>query len=128
MRNLLSTAPANTSSVIGTINPPVNDPLYTAADPNAAVGKIISMGIQIFFLVAAVATMIYLFWGAFDWISSSGEKEKILKAQNKIMNAVIGLILVVVVFILFNVIMGTVLGGKFGIGNNMQFRLPSINQ
>jgi len=119
MRNLLSTDIVNTSSVIGTINAPVNDPLYTAADPNAAVGKIISMGIQIFFLVAAVATMIYLFWGAFDWISSSGEKEKLLKAQNKIMNAVIGLILVAVVFILFNVIMGTVLGGKFGISNNL---------
>ncbi len=126
MTHLLSDV-VNTSSVIGTINAPVNDPLYTAADPNAAIGKILSMGIQLFFFVAAIATMIYLFWGAFDWISSSGEKEKVLKAQNKIMNAVIGLLLVVVVFVVFNVIMGTVLGGKFGIGNNMEFKLPTIN-
>lgn len=126
MRKLLTDV-ANTSSVIGTIKPPVNDPLYTATDPNKAVGRVISIGIQLFFLVAAVATMIYLFWGAFDWISSSGEKEKLLKAQNKIMSAVIGLVLIVVVFVLFNVIMGTVLGGKFGIGNNLEFTLPTIN-
>lgn len=126
MTHLLSDV-VNTSSVIGTINAPVNDPLYTATNPNEAVGKILSMGIQLFFLVAAIATMVYLFWGAFDWIGSSGEKDKLQKAQNKIVSAIIGLLLVVVVFVVFNVIMGTVLGGKFGIGNNMEFKLPTIN-
>ncbi len=125
MNNLLSDVDA--SSVIGVINPPVDDPLYTSADPNAAIGKILSTGIQIFFFVAAITAMIFLFLGALDWITSGGEKEKISKAQNKIMNAVIGLVLVVVVFVVFTVIMGTVLGGKFGIGKNMEIKLPTIN-
>jgi magnesium-transporting ATPase (P-type) len=116
----------DTSSVIGVISPPVNDPLYTATDPNQAISSLISFGIQIFFFIAGVAMLIYLLWGAFDWITSEGSKEKVQKAQNKIMYAVIGMVLMVVVVVVFNVIMGTVLGGQFGIGSNMQFTLPTI--
>lgn len=115
----------DTSKIIGTINSPVPDPLYSG-DVNTSLGKLISTGIQIFFFIAAIATLIYMMLGAFDWITSSGEKEKISKAQNKIQSAAIGLVLIVVVLVVFNVIMGTVLGGKFGIGDGLQFSLPTI--
>jgi hypothetical protein len=115
----------DTSGVIGTINSPVNDPLYTG-NVNDSMGKLIGTGIQLFFFVAGLATLLYLLWGAFDWISSNGEKEKITKAQNKITSAAIGLILVVVVLVVFNVLMGTVLGGKFGIGDGFTFTLPHL--
>ncbi|MCX6730749.1 MAG: hypothetical protein NTZ55_02790 [Candidatus Roizmanbacteria bacterium] len=125
MKNFLATAPVDTSGVIGKINSPVNDPLYTG-DVNQGLGSLISTGIQLFFFVAGLATLLYMLWGAFDWITSNGEKEKLQKAQNKIQSAAIGLILVVVVLVVFNVIMGTVLGGKFGIGNGFTFSLPHI--
>jgi len=121
MKHLLA---VDASSVIGTINSPVNDPTYTG-DVGTGLGKIFSTGIQIFFLFAGLTTLFYLLWGALDWINSSGEKEKVQKAQNKITSAVIGLVLVVVAFVVFQVLMGTVLGGAFG-GKNMQFKLPSI--
>jgi hypothetical protein len=117
----------DTSGVIGTINPPVSgSPLYTG-DVNASLGKLISTGIQLFFFVAGLATLLYLLMGAFDWITSNGEKEKIQKAQNKIQSAALGLLLLVVVLVVFNVLMGTVLGGKFGIQDGLKFTLPSIN-
>lgn len=115
----------DTSGIIGTINSPVNDPLYTG-NVNDSMGKIISTGIQLFFFVAALATLLYMLLGAFDWVTSSGEKEKLQKAQNKIQSAAIGLVLIVVVLVIFNVIMGTVLGGKFGIGEGLQFTLPHL--
>jgi hypothetical protein len=124
MKNLLA---AGLDSIIGTINAPVNDDLYTNSDVNASLGKLISTGIQIFFFVAALAALLYMLLGAFDWITSNGEKEKLLKAQNKIQSAAIGVVLIVFVLVVFNVIMGTVLGGKFGIGEGFTFRLPSIN-
>jgi len=127
MKNILLSA--DVSNVIGTINPPVDDPLYKG-DVNASLGTLISTGIQLFFFVAGLAALVYLLWGAFDWINSSGEKEKLSKAQNKITSAVIGLILVVVVVVVFNALMGTVLGGKFGFKSGtdgLQFKLPSIN-
>ena len=116
---------AGVSDVIGTIKPPVDNDIYTK-DVNVGLGKLISTGIQLFFFVAGLATLLYMLMGALDWITSGGEKEKLQKAQNKIQSAVIGLILVVVVFVVFNVIMGTVLGGKFGIGDGLQFSLPHI--
>ena len=127
MRHLLA---VDATSVIGTIKPPVDNPLFTAStkdNPGGALGPLISFGIQIFFFIAGLAMLVYLLWGAFDWITSEGSKEKVQKAQNKIMYAVVGMVLMVVVIVVFNVIMGTVLGGKFGIGPNMQFTLPTIN-
>ena len=126
MKNILLSD--SVSNVIGTINSPVNDPLYKG-NVNEGLGLLISTGIQLFFFVAGLATLLYLLWGAYDWISSSGEKEKLEKAQNKIMSAVIGLILVVVVVVVFNLLMGTVLGGKFGWStqnNVLQFTLPHL--
>jgi hypothetical protein len=123
MRKFLA---VNTDSIIGKINPPNNSDLYTG-DVNAGLGKLISTGIQLFFFVAALATLLYMMLGAFDWITSSGDKEKLSKAQNKIQSAAIGLVLIVVVLVIFNVIMGTVLGGKFGIGEGFTFSLPTID-
>ena len=115
--------------VIGTIKPPVDNPLYNG-DVNTSLGTIISTGIQLVFFVAGLATLVYLLWGAFDWISSNGEKEKLQKAQNKITSATIGLILLVVVVVVFYVLMGTVLGGKFGFAigpdGKLQFSLPHL--
>lgn len=124
MKNLLSAK--SVSDVIGTIKPPVEDELYTG-DVNVGLGKLIATGIQLFLFVAGIFTLVYLLWGALDWISSNGEKEKLTKAQNKIQSAAIGLVLVVVVLVVFNVLMGTVLGGRFGIQDGMKFTLPSIN-
>jgi len=76
MKNFLA---IDTSGVIGTINPPVNSDIYTNSDVNVGIGKLISTGIQLFFFVAGIAALIYLLWGAFDWITSNGEKEKITK-------------------------------------------------
>ena len=123
MKNLIA---AGMNDVIGTIKPPVDNDLYTNADVNVGIGKLISTSIQFFIFVAALAALLYMMLGAFDWVTSNGEKERLTKAQNKIQSAAIGLILVVVVLVVFNVIMGTVLGGKFGIGEGFTFQLPTI--
>jgi len=80
------------------------------SDPVAGLGKFIGFGINIFILVAGIFLLFYLLWGAFDWIVSGGEKEKIVKAQNKITNALIGIVLVFVVLTVFNLLAGNILG------------------
>jgi hypothetical protein len=92
----------------GKITPPI--PGLATDSPAEAVGKIIGVGINLFILVSFAFVLLYLFWGAFDWIVSAGEKEKITKAQNKITNAVIGLFLVIGVLTLFSVITDNIFG------------------
>jgi len=117
---------SDVEKAIGKINPPagVKD---IADNPVGGVGKLLSTGIQLFFLVASIALLTYLLWGAYDWVTSGGEKEKLTKAQLKIVNAVVGMLLMVVAMVVFNVIMNNILGGKF-IGPGFTFNIPTIGR
>lgn len=79
-------------------------------DPVTGLGKFIAFGIRIFILVAGMFLLLYLLWGAFDWITSGGDKEKIEKAKNKITNALIGMGLIFVVLVVFIIFAGNMLG------------------
>lgn len=61
-------------------------------------GKLITSGIQIVFIFAGLAVLIFLVWGAFDWILSGGDKEKVAGARRKITNAIIGLFILSVAY------------------------------
>ncbi|OGK63086.1 hypothetical protein A2334_00420 [Candidatus Roizmanbacteria bacterium RIFOXYB2_FULL_38_10] len=111
--------------IFGTVNAPPGSS-FVGNDPVQGVGNLITFFIQISLFVGGIATLIYLLWGAFDWIMSEGQKEKLQKAQSKMMNAVIGLLMIVVAFTIFSFVMGTVLGGKFGIGKDFKITLPQI--
>lgn len=95
--------------LFGGISPP--DAMNVGGDkPVEGLGKFIGFGIQMFILVAGMFLILYLLWGAFDWINSGGEKERLTKAQNKITNALIGILLVFVVLTIFNLLAGNILG------------------
>jgi uncharacterized membrane protein YidH (DUF202 family) len=113
-------------NIFGTVNAPAGSE-FVGNDPVGGAGNLITFLIQIVFLVAGLAALVYLLWGALDWLMSEGQKEKLSKAQSKIVNAIIGLLLVVVAFTVFSFMMGTVLGGKFGIDENFRITIPRIN-
>lgn len=97
------------------------------SDPVAGLGKFIGFGINMFILIAGMFLILYLLWGAFDWIASSGEKEKIAKAQSKITNAVIGIVLVFVVLTIFNLLAGNILGIVVPNGSGgFDIKLPTL--
>lgn len=123
-----------------TANDPAIDALFGGISPPAAMnvggsnpvqglGKFISFGIQMFILMAGMFLILYLLWGAFDWISSSGDKEKLTKAQNKITNALIGMVLVFVVLTVFNLLAGNILGIVVPNGSGgFDIKLPTLGQ
>lgn len=122
MKNFLA---IDTSGVIGVISPPVNDPIYTG-DVNTGFAKIVETGIHFFYFAAGLVTLLYLLWGAYDWISSGGEKEKLQKAQNKIQSAAIGLVLTVVVLVVIATLEQIVLPGVFCIGLTCPIKIPTM--
>lgn len=97
-------------SIFGTIAPPTGTP--AGGDPILGIGKLFSVVIQLVILVAALTTLFQLLIAAINWIGSDGDKEKLIKAQNKILNAVVGLLLVIIAFVIFSVISNQVLGGN----------------
>ena len=121
----LLTQDPSIGAIFGTIVPP---PGSLGGDPIAAISKIGSVALQIIVIIAAFMSLIYMLWGALDWITSGGEKEKLTKAQNKIVNAVIGLIVLIVVFSLFTLVTGQILGNKIidTSGGGWRLIIPTI--
>ena len=109
--------------LIGIITPPVDS---IPSNPQDAIAGFIGLGIKIFMFTAGILMLLYLMWGALDWIVSSGDKEKLTKAQQKIMNAVIGIIVLIFVLVVFRVLTVDILH-IFEDEGFFQFTIPSIN-
>ncbi len=75
------------------------------------VDTIIGNGIRILFVVAAIAFIFIFIWGAFDWIVSGGDKEKLANARKKIIAAITGLTLLALAFVILWVV-GEILNFK----------------
>lgn len=61
-------------------------------------GTLIASALQIVFIFAGLAVLIFIVWAAFDWITSGGDKEKVAGARRKITNAIIGLVLLALAY------------------------------
>lgn len=101
---------ADVSDIFGKVNPsPFIGGGTLANDASAGFAKLIGTAVSLFILGAGLLLLLYMFWGAFDWINSGGDKEKLAKAQSKITNALIGIVLVFGVLVVFGVIAGQIL-------------------
>lgn len=79
-------------------------------DPTTTtIGELIASALQIIFIAAALAVLIYLVIGAFKWITSGGDKDAIGKARGSIVNALIGLFLLALAFFI-TVLVGQIVG------------------
>lgn len=100
--------------VFGTISPPPALQNIISKDPTGAGGISIFLS-KLIVLIYSLATVVLIFmliWGAFEWLTSGGEKEKIDSARIKIINAFIGILLFAVAFAIIQVL-GTFTGFKF---------------
>lgn len=113
------------NDVFGKISPPPGMNIG-GGDPVQALANFVGFVIRTFILVAAAALLIYMFWGAYDWIVSGGEKEKVAKAQQKITNAIIGIILVFVALTVFGLLTGNILGIIINTPEGWQLKIPTM--
>lgn len=119
MRNLLAQTGITNPAI-----PAVSNITSAAPDGGAAGGAIlaryIAVAIQTSLVLGALAVLVYFFIGAFNWITAGGDSSKIEKAQQRILQALIGFA------ILFSVVaILTFIAPVFGI-NFLQ--LEFINQ
>lgn len=98
----------------GEITPPSPLASIVARDASGAFGisHLLSNIIALFYSIAAVVLIFMLIWGAFEWLTSGGDKEKIASARSRIISAIIGIILFAVAFAVIQVF-GRFTGFKF---------------
>lgn len=56
-------------------------------------------------LISALAVLLYLILGGFQWLTSGGDKGKTEQARNKITSALIGLLIVVASWAIFQLVL-----------------------
>lgn len=118
--------PSPFSSTFGKIQPPAPLAGFLAKDPTGAgaLSQFFSNFVALIFSVAGIVLILMILWGAFDWMISEGDKEKVAAARNKIINAVIGIILFAMAFAIIQVL-GAFTGFKFFAGQGTQVQRDS---
>ena len=100
MNNLLAGAPHEISNPI--FGQPLTDLLN--AGPFAFFQKLIPAIIGLGFVIGVIVFVFMMIIGAIQWISSGGDKASVEAARGRVMNAIIGLIVLFVVFALIKLI------------------------
>lgn len=83
----------------GTVKKPSN----VTIPIDTKLGTIIGNLIGIVMIFAAILVLVFLIIGAFSWITSGGDKEKVAGARETILHALIGLVILSVAFIIARV-------------------------
>lgn len=73
--------------------------------------------------LGAIVVLIFFIWGAFEWITSGGDKGKLETARNRITQAVIGLIILVSSYVIIGFIGDVFFDKSFNI---LQPSLPNV--
>lgn len=96
---------------VNTVNFSISRPsIVQITDPSQLLGGLIGL----VFMIAVLASFIFLVWGGVQWIISGGDKAGVEAAQHRIQAALLGLFIVFVSWAIFS-IAGKFLG--FDIGN-----------
>lgn len=68
------------------------------------IGGFVTNILEVIMIVAAIASLVYLFWGGLEWITSGGDKAGTEKAKSKITDAIIGLVIVFSAWAIFQLL------------------------
>lgn len=90
---------------------------------NTALELIFKNVVTIIFTVAAILVLAMLIWGGVEWVLSGGDKEKVGNARKRIINSLIGLLIIGIAFVIVNVV-----GQIVGFNILTQLALPNLNQ
>ncbi len=102
------------SKIFGKITPPDALKGFVGKDVSGAAGisTFLSNLITLIYSMAAIALIFMILWGAFEWLTSGGDKEAVAKARGRIINAMIGILIFAAAFAMLQVL-GTFTGFQF---------------
>jgi len=110
----------------GITNPVIGD-LGTNDSSVSSGGRFIQYTVYLWrasITLGSLAVIAFFLLGAFEWITSGGDKTKVENARNKITSAVIGLVLLVSSFVLLSFLSKLLFAGEFDL---LKLTVPGIN-
>ena len=96
-------------------------PGVTVVPPDTTIGQIVGFLVAFIIVIAFLAALLFIVIGAFQWITSGGDKQRVADARNHIIAAVIGLIIISLTFVIINVILQAL-----GFGNLTNLKIITL--
>jgi len=99
---------------------PYADDVVAEGGGGQVVANIISSLLSVALVVGAIALLLFLVWGAIEWITAGGDSGKIEKARTRITQSIVGILVlssVIAIFMVVQNILGVSLinfGGRSG--------------
>lgn len=91
-----------------------------------SLADIVGFLIKFLFIIAGLAALLFLLLGALSWVTSSGDKENVKKAQDKIQAAVVGLVVIIAVLAIIVTLEQIVFNQKLCLGISCPINIPSL--
>jgi len=88
--------------------------------------QVLTFLIRFMFVLAGLAALLFLLLGALAWVTSSGDKENVKKAQEKIQAAVVGLVVIVAVLAIIVTLEQVVFNKQICIGVSCEITIPKL--
>ncbi len=83
---------------------PYSDKVADSPDGKGGLSFIITNLLDAALVIAGLLLLLYLIWGAIEWITSEGDSSKMESARNRITQAVIGMIVLSAVIAIFKLV------------------------
>jgi hypothetical protein len=108
---------------------PINNPCDSSATGfsflcslNAGgLGGLIGSLVQLLFVVAILAALVFLVYGGFRWLVSGGDKGQVTAAREHIVAAIIGLVVIFLSYFILNILLTF-----FGLGTLGSLKIPTL--
>lgn len=88
-------------------------------NPGSTVGQFINL----IFVLAVIVALLYLIYGGFRWLTSTGDKTAVQNAREHIVAAIVGLVIIFISYFVLNILIQFFIPG-FQISN---FQIPNVN-
>lgn len=127
MKKIVSITTAAFSSLLLTANKAIAAVDLKVTPPDnvgvtAPTGTVLTSAFRIIFFLAALVVLFMLILGAFQWITSGGDKEAVGKARGRIVSALVGLLILALAVLIIRVVGSIVNIDIFNLPS-----LPSLN-
>ena len=79
-------------------------PAIANKDGGQVFAKYIAIFWQFIVIIGGLAVLLYLIWGALDWIFAGNNQERMTRAKTKFMDGIFGLVLLVLSYLIIKII------------------------
>ncbi|NOY15265.1 MAG: hypothetical protein GXP43_03555 [bacterium] len=97
MLNLISTVYAASSDTVSDLG----EALAPYPGGQLQLGQLLPKLYGLAIVLGALAVLIFFIWGGIEWLTAGGDSDKVKNAQNKMSNAVIGLVILLAAWALW---------------------------